>query len=114
LENKWCTLISGVQTSADLSSEGKKLSCYRPGQPLGLQKVEAPRTSRQSAHEGPMRRQPLTPGDIPGTHFCSRLSPLQGHSAAGMIRSMKNLNDHKGNQTSNLLICSTAPQYTVQ
>ena len=36
----------------DLSSGVKKLSCYRPGQPFGLQKVEAPRTSKQSAREG--------------------------------------------------------------
>jgi hypothetical protein len=30
------------------------------------------------------------PGDIPGTHFCWRLSRPQGHSAARRITSMKN------------------------
>ena len=40
--------------------------------PLELQKVEAPRTSRQSAHEGgkivsPTQRPPLPPGDTPVT-----------------------------------------------
>jgi hypothetical protein len=43
--------------------------------PLGFQEAEAPRMSRQSAHEGgkvvsPTHRPSLTPGKIPGTHFC--------------------------------------------
>jgi hypothetical protein len=33
------------------------------------------------------------PTKIPGTHFCSRLSRPQSHSAAGNIMSMKNSND---------------------
>ena len=33
------------------------------------------------------------PGDIPGTHFCQRLSQPHGHSAAGRIMAMKNSND---------------------
>jgi len=42
---------------------------------LGLQAVEAPRISRQSAPEGgrvvsPTHGPPLPPGDIPGSHFC--------------------------------------------
>jgi len=40
-----------------------------------LNKTEAPRISRQSAHEGvkvvsPTHRLPLPPGDNPDTHFC--------------------------------------------
>jgi hypothetical protein len=35
------------------------------------------------------RRPPFTPRKIPGTHFCQRLSRLQGHSAAGRIRSIE-------------------------
>ena len=31
------------------------------------------------------------PGNTPGAHFCCRLSRPQGHSAAGRIMSMKNL-----------------------
>jgi len=35
---------------------------------------------------------PQTPGDIPGTHFCQRLSRPQGRIAAGWIKSVKNSN----------------------
>jgi len=54
--------------------------------------------SRQSAHEGgkvvsPMHQPPLPPGDIPGTHFCLRLSSPREHCAAGRIKSIKNSND---------------------
>jgi len=38
-------------------------------------------------------------GNIPGTHFCKRLSWHQCHSAAGRIMSMKNSNDIIGNRT---------------
>jgi len=42
--------------------------------PLGFQEAEAPRISRQPAHEGDKyvsytQRPPLPLGDIPGTHF---------------------------------------------
>jgi hypothetical protein len=37
-----------------------------------------------------MRRPPLTPSKISGTHFYYRLSRPQGHTAAGMIRPIKN------------------------
>ena len=45
--------------------------------PLWLQEVEAPRISRQSAHEGVR-----SSWDIPSTHFYQRMSRPQGHSAA--------------------------------
>jgi hypothetical protein len=35
----------------------------------------------------------LTPGKIPGTHFCLRLSLSLGRSVAGRIESMKNVKD---------------------
>jgi len=43
--------------------------------PVGLQEVEAPKTSRQSVPEygkgvNTTHRPPLPSGDIPGTHFC--------------------------------------------
>jgi hypothetical protein len=49
-----------------------KLSLYRP---LGIQQVEAPNISTQSAHEGgkvvsATYQPPLPPGEIPGTHLC--------------------------------------------
>jgi hypothetical protein len=52
-----------------------KLELFNLLEPLGLQKVEAPRISRQSAHKcgkvvSPTHRPPLPPGNIPGTHFC--------------------------------------------
>jgi hypothetical protein len=87
-----------------------KQSHYKPGQALR-------EISRQSAHEGgkvvnPMHRPPLPPGNIPGTHFCQRLSQPQGHSAAGRIMSMKNSSDTIGNRTHDLPTCSAVPQPT--
>jgi hypothetical protein len=49
------------------------------------------------------------PVNIPGTHFCQRLSRSQGHSAAGRIMSMKNSNYTNGNRTSDLPACSAVP-----
>jgi hypothetical protein len=48
-------------------------------------------------------------GNIPGTHFCRRLSLPRGHSAAGRIMSMKNSNDTIGNRTRGLPTCSAVP-----
>ena len=55
---------------------------------------------------------PYPPGNIPGTHFCYRLSLPQGHSAAGRIMSMKNSSDTIGNRTRDLSACSAVPQPT--
>jgi hypothetical protein len=68
-----------------------KLSLYRPWRPLELRVVEAPTFSHIRLTDGgkavsPTRRPPFTPRKILGTHFCSRLSRPQGHSAAGEIR----------------------------
>ena len=49
---------------------------------------------------------------IHGTHFCWRLSQLQGHSAAGRIMSMKNSNDTIGNLTRDLPACSAVSRPT--
>ena len=57
-----------------------------------------------------MYRPHLPPGNSPGTHFCWRLSRPQGHCAIGKFMSMKNSNDTIWNRTSDLRICSTAPQ----
>ena len=43
---------------------------------------------------GLTHRQPLPPGNAPRTHFCQRLSRPQGHSATGMIMSLKKFQRH--------------------
>ena len=55
-------------------------------------------------------RQHLPPGNSPGTHFFYRMSRPQGQRAIGRIMSMKNSNDTIADRTSDLPICSTAPQ----
>jgi len=51
-------------------------------------------------------------GNIPGTHFCWRLSQPQGYSATETIMSMKNSIDTIGNRTRDLPACSAVPQPT--
>ena len=51
------------------------------------------------------------PGFIPCTHFCQRLSQLQGDSAAGRIKSMKNRNKINGTRTREVPASSTVPLY---
>ena len=79
--------------------------------PWRFQEVEAPRF-QDSRHMKAVRLSALrtgcfyTPGNIPGIHFCQRLSRPQGHSAAGRIMSMKNSD---GNRTRELPACSAVP-----
>jgi hypothetical protein len=87
-----------------------------------FQEAEAPRF-QDSRHMKVVRLSALRTGrlyppeNIPGTHFCERLSQPQGHSVAGGIMSMKNSSDTTGNRTRDLPICNavalpTAPPCT--
>jgi hypothetical protein len=49
---------------------------------------------------------PFTPRKIPDTHFCYRLSRLQGHSTAGRIKSIEKYSDLIWNRTLDLPACS--------
>ena len=83
--------------------------------PWGFQEVEAPRFT-DNRHMKVVRLSALCtgrlypPGNIPGIHFCWRLSQPQGYSAAGRIMSMKNSIDTIGNRTRDLPTCSAVPQ----
>jgi hypothetical protein len=55
---------------------------------------------------------PLPPRNLPGTHFCSRLSRTQGHSAAGGIRSVEKSNYIIGIRSRDFPACSIVPQPT--
>jgi hypothetical protein len=85
--------------------------------PLGFQEAEVPRFL-YSQHMKVVRLSPLCtgcvcpPGNIPGTHFCQRLSQPQGHSATERIMSMKDSNDTIGNRTRDLPAGSAVPQPT--
>jgi hypothetical protein len=52
----------------------------------------------------------LPPRKIPNTHFCLTLSWPQCLSATGRIRSIQKSNDHIGNWTRDLAVCSVIPR----
>ena len=52
------------------------------------------------------RLYPPFQGDIPVNHFCWRLTRLQGHTAAGKMKSKKIPNNPNGNRTRELTVYS--------
>jgi len=100
-----------------MTCENKAIQLRAWTSPEGSKRLRLP-ISRHSAYEGgkvvsPTHRRPLPSGNIPGTHFCYKLSQPQGHSAAWRIVSMKNVNDTIGNRTRDLPTCSSVPQTTM-
>ena len=100
----FCCVGGGLARSPYSRKKVKKVKIkqphYRPGETLRVPKGSGSQISRQSAHEGgefvsPTHRSLLPPENIPGTHFCWRLSRLQSHSAFGRIVSMKIFHWHQ-------------------
>ena len=85
--------------------------------PWGFQEVEAPRF-QDNRHMKVVRLSALSTGrlypprNIPGTHFCWRLSQTQSHSAARRIINKKKSSDTIENRTRDLPAYSAVPQPT--
>ena len=54
-----------------------------------------------------------SPGNIPGTHFCYRISQPQDRSSLGRIQLMKISNNPTGNRNRDLPACRAVPQPTI-
>ena len=88
------------------SSKGKAVPLQVWSGPEGSRKLRFP-DFMTTAHDGGKvdsltHRPPLPLENVPGTHFCYRLSRPQGHSVTGRIMSLKNSNDSNGNRTRDL------------
>jgi len=73
---------------------------------------------KQSAHEGGKvvslnTGRLYSSGNIPGTHFCYRLSQPHGQSAAGRFNSMTNPDDTVGNRPRDLPAAGTVLERVV-
>jgi hypothetical protein len=96
------------------------LKCKGTDKAIPLQTLRVPEAwgsqiLRQSAHVGGKlvsltSRPPLPLRNIPGIHFCYRLSRPQSHCAAGRIMSTKNSNDTIANRSRDHPVCCALPQ----
>jgi hypothetical protein len=74
--------------------------------PIPLKTWTGPEGSRNVVRLSALRTGRLyPPRNIPGTHFCQRLSQPHGHSMAGRIKSMKISNDTIGTRIRNRPTC---------
>jgi hypothetical protein len=70
--------------------------CHSRNRPSVAQRVTEALGSQIFKSLGTLRlgrlthRAPLPPGNVPGTHFCYRMSRPQGHGAFGRTLSLKN------------------------
>jgi len=130
LPRRWCTLTRCYITSSFIGNsvhlllrhttyipqKGKAIPLHAWTGPKGSRRLRLP-ISKQLAHEGGnvvslTHRPPLHTGNIPGTHFCWRLSRPHGNSAAGRIMLVKKFSDTIGNRTLDLPACNAVPQAT--
>ena len=94
-------------------NKGKAVPLQAWSGPEGSRKLRFPDFMTTAENGGKVvsltHRPPLPRGKTPGTHFCWRLSQLQGHSETGRIMSLKNSNDTIGNRNRDLPVCSVEP-----
>jgi hypothetical protein len=100
-------------SSVIIKKKGKAFPLQAWSGPEGSRKLRFPDYMTTAQDGGKVvnltLRPTLPPGNAPGTHFCSRLSRPQGHSAIGRIMSMENFSNTIWNRTSVLPICSKVP-----
>jgi hypothetical protein len=95
-------LVLGWTSSLPFTGKGKAILLQALTGPEGSRRLRLP----DFKTIGTWRWSPLPPGNIPGTHFCLRISQPQGHSAAGRINS----NETIENRSRDLPVCRTVPQ----
>ena len=121
-DNQWQRRVTDGDAHTDVKTSWRSsecIPCTALDRPWGFQQVEDPRF-QDNRHMKVVSLSALRtgrlypPGNIPGTHFCYKLSRPQGHSAAGRNMWMRNSNDSIGNRTRDLVPCSAVSQPTVR